>query len=188
MADARFAIADTPLAGLKVVTRSVIGDERGFLSRFYCQDELTAAGFRDPIVQINQTLTRTAGSMRGLHYQRAPFAEDKFVSVLRGEVLDVAVDLREGSPTFLHWHGERLSEDNRRSLFIPKGFAHGFQTLTPDCELLYLHTHRYEPSAEGALNALDPRIAITWPLPVAEMSARDRGHPMLTSTFTGIVL
>ncbi len=186
MAEPRFAVADTPLAGLKVVTRSAIGDERGFLSRLYSDDELAATGFVAPILQINQTLTRTAGSIRGLHFQRAPFAEDKFVSVLKGEVLDVAVDLREGSPTFLQWHGERLSQDNRRSLFIPKGFAHGFQTLTPDCELIYLHTQRYEPSAEGGLNPFDPRLAITWPLPVADISARDRGHSMLTTNFTGI--
>lgn len=187
MGEARFVIADLPLSGLKLVTRSALGDERGFLSRLYCADELAAAGFDRPIVQINQTLTRTAGSIRGLHFQSASFAEDKFVSVLAGDVFDVAVDLRPGSPTFLHWHAERLSRDNRRSLFIPKGFAHGFQTLVPDCELLYLHTERYEPSAEGALNALDPRLAIAWPLPVADMSARDRGHPMLTSDFTGIV-
>lgn len=186
MGEARFATTDTPLDGLRLVTRSVLGDERGFLSRLYCADELVAIGFDQPILQINQTLTRVAGSIRGLHFQRAPFAEGKFVSVLAGEVLDVAVDLRPGSPTFLHWHAERLSRDNRRSLFIPKGFAHGFQTLVPDCELLYLHTERYEPSAEGALNALDPRLAIAWPLPVADMSARDLSHPMLTSDFTGI--
>jgi dTDP-4-dehydrorhamnose 3,5-epimerase len=186
MAEGRFAIGDTAIDGLKVVSRRTMGDERGFLSRFFCADELREAGFVDPIVQINHTLTRAAGSIRGMHFQRPPFAEDKFVSVMRGEVLDVAVDLRRGSPTFLHWHGERLSADNRRSLFIPKGFAHGFQTLTPDCELVYLHTQRYEPSAEGGLNPFDPRLAIDWPLPVADMSARDREHPMITPDFTGI--
>lgn len=188
MADMRFEMANTPLAGLELVTRLARGDERGFLSRFYCADELAPMGFEAPIVQINHTLTRTAGSIRGLHFQHPPHAEDKFVSVLAGEVWDVAVDLRRDSPTFLRWHAERLSADNRRSLFIPKGFAHGFQTLVPDCELLYLHTHRYQPDAEGALNAFDPRLAITWPLPVADMSARDRGHPMLTSDFTGLLL
>lgn len=185
MAEARFAVSDTPIQGLKLVTRSVRGDARGFLSRLYCRDELAAAGFDEPIEQINQTLTRVPGAIRGLHFQHPPHAEDKFVSVLAGEVLDVAVDLRRDSPTFLRWHAERLSADNRRSLFIPKGFAHGFQTLVPDCELLYLHTRAYAQDAEGGLNPLDPRLGIAWPLPVAELSARDRGHPMLTSD-TGI--
>jgi len=188
VAEGRFAIGDTALDGLKVVTRRALGDERGFLSRFFCADELREAGFVDPIVQINHTLTCRTGSIRGMHFQRPPFAEDKFVSVLRGEVLDVAVDLRRGSPTFLRWHGEHLSAENRRSLFIPKGFAHGFQTLTPDCELVYLHTQRYEPTSEGGLNPFDPRLAIDWPLPVSDMSARDREHPMITPDFTGLAL
>jgi dTDP-4-dehydrorhamnose 3,5-epimerase len=188
MANARFAVEDTPLSGLKVVTRGAIGDTRGFLSRLYCADELAGAGFDAPIAQINHTLTRATGSIRGLHFQYPPYAEDKFVSVLAGEVWDVAVDLRRGSPTFLQWHGERLSAETRRSLFIPKGFAHGFQTLAPDCELIYLHTHRYEARAEGALNVFDPRIAIDWPLAAADMSDRDRAHAMTTSDFTGIII
>ncbi|WP_217429676.1 dTDP-4-dehydrorhamnose 3,5-epimerase family protein [Sphingomonas bacterium] len=181
-------MADTPLAGLKLVTRAMRGDERGFLSRLYCADELAGAGFDRPIAQINQTLTRAPGLIRGMHFQHAPHAEDKFVSVLRGEVLDVAVDLRAGSPTFLRWHAERLSAENRRSFFIPRGFAHGFQTLTADCELFYLHTCRYAPEAEGGLNPFDPRLAISWPLPAADVSARDRNHPMLTVDFAGITL
>ncbi|MCT8003872.1 dTDP-4-dehydrorhamnose 3,5-epimerase family protein [Sphingomonas sanguinis] len=186
MADSRFSVVGTPLAGLKSVTRKRLGDERGFLSRLFCRDELSAAGFRNPIVQINHTLTRIPGTVRGFHFQFSPFSEDKFVSVLAGEVFDVAIDLRAGSPTFLQWHGERLSQENGKSLFIPKGFAHGFQTLTPNCELVYLHTQAYEPTAEGGLNALDPRLAVVWPLAVSDMSARDRNHPMIQSGFTGI--
>ncbi|MDP1028797.1 dTDP-4-dehydrorhamnose 3,5-epimerase [Sphingomonas sp. KR1UV-12] len=186
MAEARFAVHDTPLAGLKRVVRTRIGDTRGFLSRLYCAGELAAAGFTAPVAQINHTLTRATGSIRGLHFQHPPYAEDKFVSVLAGAVFDVAIDLRAGSPTFLHWHGEHLSADNATSLFIPKGFAHGFQTLTADCELLYLHTAPYAAGAEGGLNPLDPRLAIAWPLAITEISARDRGHPLLTPDFTGI--
>lgn len=185
MAD-RFLVEDTPLSGLKVITRTTIGDPRGFLSRFYCADEFRALGLVTPIMQINQTMTNTPGSIRGMHFQYPPHAEDKFVSVLSGEVLDVAVDLRRGSPTFRQWHAVRLSSENRRSLLIPKGFAHGFQTLQPACELIYLHTHNYEASAEGALNPLDPALGIEWPLPVSDMSARDRAHPMLTPEFMGI--
>lgn len=186
MAEPRFDVTDTPLQGLKLVQRKRIGDERGFLSRLYCSAELAEAGFTDPIVQINQTLTVRAGALRGMHFQHPPHAEDKFVSVLHGEVFDVAVDLRAGSPTFLRWHGECLSGENARSLFIPKGFAHGFQALTEDCELLYLHTASYRGPAEGGLNPFDPKLAIEWPLEVTDMSARDRGHALLDNSFSGI--
>ena len=186
MADARFVLTATPIAGLTAVQRTWIEDERGFLSRLYCRDALAAIGFTDPIAQINQTLTRAKGTVRGLHFQQPPHAEDKLVSCLRGEVFDVAVDLRAGSPTFLSWHAERLSGENGLGLFIPRGFAHGFQALSDDCELLYLHTAAYAPEAEAGLNALDPRLAIDWPLPVTEMSARDRSHPFVDDDFAGI--
>src|SRR5690606_24400886 len=104
----------------------------------------------------------------------------------KGEVFDVAIDLRKGSPTFMRWHGEVLSADNHRSLLIPEGFAHGFQTLTENCELFYLHTARYEPSAEGGLNATDPAVAIAWPLSITEMSERDRKFPPVTAAFQGL--
>ena len=185
MAEGRFSISDTRLAGVKRVDRRRLEDARGYLSRLYCADELAEAGFSDPIAQINQTLTRAAGTVRGMHYQKAPHAEDKLVTCLGGEVFDVAVDLRRDSPTFLQWHGELLSADNGRSLFIPKGFAHGFQTLTAECALLYLHTAGYCREAEAALNALDPALAIDWPLPVTDMSPRDRGHPFVEAGFIG---
>lgn len=188
MADRRFEVEDTGLDGLRVVTRKPIGDARGFLARLFCQTELGEAGFSAPVAQINQTMTRAAGSIRGMHFQRPPFAEDKLVTVIRGEIMDVAVDLRAGSPTYLRWHAERLSAENGRSLLIPKGFAHGFQTLVPDCELIYLHSCDYHPEAEGGLNPLDPRLGIDWPLPLAEMSPRDRAHPMISSDFAGLSL
>jgi dTDP-4-dehydrorhamnose 3,5-epimerase len=186
MAERRFIASETPLAGLMRVQRTRIEDERGFLSRLYCRDELARLGLADPIVQINHTVTRAKGMVRGMHFQRPPHVEDKLVSCLRGEVLDVAVDLRAGSPTLLKWHGERLSAENGASLFIPKGFAHGFQALTDDCELLYLHTAAYASDSEGALNPLDPALSIEWPLAVTAMSARDRAHPPLDAAFTGI--
>jgi dTDP-4-dehydrorhamnose 3,5-epimerase len=184
----RFGAHSTPLDGVMVVERRRIGDSRGFLSRLYCPRELAACGFDRPVVQINQTMTRARGAVRGMHYQRPPHAEDKFVSCLRGEVFDVAVDLRPESKTFLKWHGEILSADNSRSLFIPAGFAHGFQTLTDDCELLYLHTALYAPDAEAAVNAQDPALAINWPLPITEMSERDRGHAFIDNLFAGVSL
>jgi dTDP-4-dehydrorhamnose 3,5-epimerase len=183
---ARFQIHPTPIASLLVVERLPRGDERGFFSRFFCAEELAGAGFRQPVAQINHTLTRRRGSVRGMHFQFPPHAEDKFVSCLKGEIFDVAVDLRVSSNTFLRWHGEKLSADNARSLMIPKGFAHGFQTLTDDCELIYLHSHPYAPDAESGFNVRDPALGIEWPLPITDMSARDARHPILTPAFKGI--
>jgi dTDP-4-dehydrorhamnose 3,5-epimerase len=126
--------------------------------------------------------------VRGLHYQQPPHAEIKLVSCLKGEIFDVAVDLRKNSPTFLHWYGEVLTEKNQRSLLIPEGFAHGFQTLTNDCELIYLHSAPYVKEAEAALNITDYRINISWPLEITELSERDRLHPMIQNDFEGFVL
>jgi len=184
----RFDFTPTPLAGLLLVQRKVTEDHRGFLSRFYCAEEFGEAGLVKHIAQINHTFTRKKGAMRGLHFQYPPHAEAKLVSCLKGEILDVAVDLRRDSPTFLQWHGAILTAANRRSLLIPEGYAHGFQTLTEDCELMYLHTAAYHPEAEGALNMADPRLNITWPLPIDDLSDRDRNHPFIGSDFQGIVL
>lgn len=128
------------------------------------------------------------GSLRGMHFQHAPSAEMKFVSCLRGEVFDVAVDLRPDSSTFLQWHAEVLSADNRKTLAIPEGFAHGFQTLADDCEMFYLHTAVYNQAAEGGLNPQDPALAIAWPLPITELSVRDSTHSMIEAGFSGVRL
>ena len=123
-----------------------------------------------------------------MHFQYPPHAETKFVSCIRGEVFDLAIDLRKGSSTYLHYHAEILTEENHKTLVIPEGFAHGFQTLTPNCEMLYLHTREYAPEAEGALNAADPALNIQWPLDIQEMSERDQIHPMVAEGFEGIQL
>lgn len=182
----RFTVSTTPLAGLSVVTRQKLGDSRGFLSRMFCAEELAAAGWTEPVSQINHTFSSAAGTVRGMHFQHPPHAEIKLVSCIRGEVWDVAVDLRAGSPTFLQWHAEVLSAENLRALLIPKGFAHGFQALTDDCELLYLHSAAHAPGAEGAVRFDDPRLGIAWPRPVTEVSARDRSHALLPAQFPGI--
>ena len=184
----RFTVSDTVISGLKVIERQQIGDSRGFLARLFCAEELADAGWQKPIAQINQTLTEKKGTVRGMHFQYPPHAEMKLVSCLQGAVWDVAVDLRAGSPTFLQWHAQELSADNRRAYLIPEGFAHGFQTLTDDCELLYLHSDAYAPQAEAGLNPRDPELSIAWPLPVSEISARDEKHPMLDARFKGVAL
>ena len=179
----RFEIYDTPIAGLQLIERKPIVDERGFLQRLFCQESLLAG---KTIRQINHTLTRKSGAVRGMHFQHPPHAEVKIVSCLRGKVWDVAVDLRKGSPSFLQHHSVTLSEDVPQSYLIPEGFAHGFQALAPDCELIYFHTADYNVAAEAGLNALDSRLGIQWPIAISERSKRDEQHPLLTANFVGI--
>jgi dTDP-4-dehydrorhamnose 3,5-epimerase len=184
----RFSASDLPLSGLKLVTRQRLGDHRGFLSRLFCAEELAAAGWSQPIAQINHTYTALRGTVRGMHFQRPPHAEMKLVNCIRGEVWDVAVDVRAGSPTFLRWHAERLSAENGQALLIPEGFAHGFQALTDDVELLYCHSAAYCADAEDGLNPQDARLNIAWPLAITELSARDASRPLLETDFEGIRL
>lgn len=182
----RFDFHPTPFEGLWVVQRKPVEDPRGFFCRFFCAEEFQAFGLEKPIAQINHTDTVKKGAVRGLHFQYPPYSESKIVSCLRGEVYDVAVDIRRGSHTFLQWHGEILSAANQRSLLIPEGFAHGFQTLTENCELLYLHSEAFHPQAEGALHVADPGIGIGWPIAMTELSERDRSHPFIDLDFKGI--
>lgn len=183
----RFDILDTSIPGLKLLQRKPIGDSRGYLERLFCADELQALTHAKPIVQINHTLTAKLGTVRGMHFQYPPHAEIKFVSCLRGEIFDVAVDLRWGSPTFLQWHADMLSADNHKTLVIPEGFAHGFQAIADDSEIVYFVTATYYPDAEGGLNPQDSKLAIKWPLAIAELSARDAAHALLSDDFSGLV-
>lgn len=184
----RLAVMDTPIAGLKLVERQMLGDKRGFLARLFCADELAVAGWQRPIAQINHTATQKSGTIRGMHFQYPPHAEMKLVTCLHGAVWDVAVDLRAGSATFLHWHAEELSAANRRAFLIPEGFAHGFQTLEDDSELVYLHSAAYHPGAESGLNPFDPSLAIPWPREVRGISTKDASRFLINAPFEGIVL
>lgn len=178
----------TPIAGLRVVTRQPRADARGSFERLFCADELLDAGWSRPVVQINRSRTALAGTVRGLHFQHPPHAETKLVSCLRGEVWDVALDLRRGSPTFLQWFGTALSEANGQALLIPRGCAHGFQVLSDGAELLYCHDAAYEPAAEDGVHPLDPRIAVRWPLAVSGLSGRDAGRAPLDADYDGVPL
>lgn len=182
----RFTLLETPMAGLHLIERLRLGDARGFLTRLFCAEELAGLGFDGPVAQINETGTEIAGTVRGMHYQLPPFAEIKLVTCVAGAVLDVAIDLRRGSPTFLQHFATELSAENSRSLLIPRGFAHGFQTLSPGVRMIYAHSAPYRAEAEAGLNALDPALRLDWPLPPANLSARDRGHPFLSSEFSGV--
>jgi dTDP-4-dehydrorhamnose 3,5-epimerase len=182
-----FDIIDLPLEGLKIIARKPMADDRGHFERLFCRKELeTSIGIgAKEIQQINQSLTIKRGSLRGLHFQYPPHGETKLVTCLKGKVFDVAVDIRCNSSTYLHWHAELLSGDNHRSMLIPEGFAHGFQTLSPDCTVLYFHTAAYHKDSEGGLNALDPTINIAWPLPISERSNRDCNLPLWNEDFKG---
>jgi len=184
----RFNIISTLIDGVTLIQRKPIKDERGSFSRFYCAREFIAAGVNKSIAQINHTFTRKKGAVRGLHFQYAPHTETKVVSCLKGEIFDVAVDIRQNSPTFLQWHGEVLSAENLKSLVVPEGFAHGFQALTDDCEIIYCVTAAYSAENESIINAIDPMIAISWPQPITERSNRDNTQPYIDEAFTGMSL
>ena len=178
----------TALSGVVVVDAVSSADHRGAFSRYYCQRALAAVIGDRHIVQINHSRTVKAGAVRGLHFQFSPHAEVKMVRCVAGHVLDVAVDLRAGSPTFLQWHAQELTPDNAKMLVIPEGCAHGFQALTAESELLYLHTSYYAPEAEGGFRFDDSRLAIAWPLPVTELSERDQRLSALPPDFRGIAV
>ena len=181
-----FFFTDTHLDGLKIAKRNQVGDSRGYLSKIFCIDTMSSAGWVKPIAQVNHTYTKNKGTVRGFHYQHHPYAEMKLVSCIKGKILDIAIDIRKDSPSFLQWHSEILSEENLSALLIPEGFAHGFQTLEDDCELMYLHSEKYKNLAEDGIRYNDPKLNLSWPLDVIEVSDRDQNHPLLTNKFLGI--
>lgn len=173
VATERFVFHPAPLDGVWRVTRKPIRDARGFFSRFYCAGEFAAIGLGTPLAQINHSFSRLCGTLRGMHFQHPPHSEAKVVTCMAGRIFDVAVDLRQGSQTFLQWFGTELSAENQESLVIPPGFAHGFQTLEDNSEIIYLVTAAYDATAEDGLNPFDPAMGIAWPETVSEVSPRD---------------
>ncbi|MEM8662785.1 MAG: dTDP-4-dehydrorhamnose 3,5-epimerase family protein [Pseudomonadota bacterium] len=180
---ARFTLTPTAIAGVTLVERHPVGDARGSLTRLFAQDTFAALGFPAGPVEINHTHTATKGTVRGLHLQRPPALEAKLVLCLSGAIFDVAVDLRAGSPTYGRWTHAELSAANHCALLIPPGCAHGFQTLTEDTALLYLHSAPYTPSAEDGVHHASPDLAVRWPLPVALTSERDAALPPFGPAF-----
>lgn len=154
-------------------------DDRGFFSRFYCDEEFSNYGLNTDWTQMNLSFTRGRGSLRGLHFQRGPAAEVKLVRCLRGSVYDVVVDLRDGSASYGQSVGIELNAERRNSIYIPEGFAHGFQTLEDGVELQYFHSRPYSPGHEGGINVMDDDLAIDWPLPAGQLSERDQNLPPL---------
>jgi dTDP-4-dehydrorhamnose 3,5-epimerase len=184
----RFEFVDTPLKDLKIVQRKPMEDNRGFFSRFYCSDSFNENKLINKVSQINHSFSKQKGTVRGMHFQLPPHAEIKYVSCTKGVIFDVVVDIRKNSPTFMQWYGEILSASNHKSLLIPEGFAHGFQTLEDNSELLYLVSSNYEQTSERALNPTDPLININWPLVITEISDKDRNCLMIANSFKGLDL
>ena len=180
-----------PLAipDVKLVVPQRHGDHRGFFSEVYRQDLLAAAGIAVRFVQDNHSLSAERGTVRGLHFQAPPFAQDKLVRVTRGSAFDVAVDLRRGSPSYGRHVHVVLSQDAWNQLFVPAGFAHGIMTLAPDTEVLYKVSERYAPEHDRGLLWSDPALDIPWPIPAARaiLSERDRAHPGLADLVTPFV-
>jgi dTDP-4-dehydrorhamnose 3,5-epimerase len=179
-------ILNTPLKGAYIIEPAPFQDHRGMFARIFCKKELGAIGHNQEVVQINHSINLKRGALRGMHFQNPPRAEIKFVKCIRGGVYDVIIDLRKNSPTFLQWYGINITTNNMRMMYIPEGFAHGFQTLEPHSELLYFHTEFFSPDWEGAIRFDDPRVGIRWPLEIAEISDRDKGHPLLDEAFKGL--
>jgi dTDP-4-dehydrorhamnose 3,5-epimerase len=169
--------SETPLSGVWLVEPERLGDERGFFARTFDGDALRARGLAGNILQCSISYNQTRGTLRGLHWQVAPYAEEKLVRCTMGRVFDVAVDLRRDSPTYKRWFSVELDAENRRQLYLPAGVAHGFQTLTDGCELFYQMSVPYHAELSRGARWNDPVFGIDWPLPPTVMSERDRSHP-----------
>ena len=176
----------TNLPGSYTIELEPFTDERGWFSRYFCMDEFMQIGHMNEWLQMNHSATFKKGSIRGMHYQLPPYSEIKLVRCIAGAVFDVIIDLRKDSKTFLQWFGTELSAKNKEMIYIPEGFAHGFQCLTDDCELLYHHTEYYKPNVEAGIKYDDPRINIEWKLPVTIISQRDLSHSYIDENFKGI--
>ena len=176
----------TPLKGCYVIELDRVMDERGWFARTYCKNEFGQLGHTGEWVQLNHSFTAAAGTLRGMHYQLPPFGEIKLVRCIAGAVYDVVIDLRKDSETFLQWFGVEISAANSKMIYIPAGFAHGFQAIVDNSELIYHHSQFYSPGVEAGIKYDDPKVRIGWPLPVAGISERDEHHRQLDENFKGI--
>lgn len=175
-------------SGLFLLEKKTILDDRGFFQRIFCPDELKEFWGDRKICQVNRSVTMNVGAFRGFHFQNPPYAEMKFVQCTKGAVLDIAIDLRADSKTFLQTFSYELSAENNIAVVIPEGFAHGFQVLAPGSELIYFHSAAYKKEAEGGINFKDPTFEIKLPLAVTEVSERDLNFKFIDKNYKGIRL
>lgn len=167
---------ETPLKGAYIIELEKRGDDRGFFARAFCRNEFEKAGLSTEFVQVNNSLSVDQGTLRGLHYQLSPHAETKIVRCIRGALWDCILDLRPDSPTFGKWFAETLSAENRKMLYVPKGFAHGFITLEPNTETFYFVDEVYNPQSERGIRWNDPKFGIDWPAEPRVISDKDTAH------------
>jgi dTDP-4-dehydrorhamnose 3,5-epimerase len=177
---------ETPLPGAYLIEPEPRIDDRGFFARTFCKNEFGRLNLHKEFVQFNHSKTIKKGTIRGMHYQLPPFSEIKLIRCICGRVFDVIIDIRKESPFFLQHFAVELSEANMLSLYIPEGFAHGFQTLEDNSQLIYHHTAYYAPGHEAGIRYNDPVIGINWPLPVSEITDKDRNHKLLEISFKGL--
>lgn len=170
---------EAKLKGLYVIEPEIHLDERGYFARVFCKQELSKIGINFNIAQINRSLNKKQGTIRGMHFQKSPKAEDKIIQCIKGKIYDVAIDLRQDSPTYGEWFVEELSEENKKMFLIPKGFAHGFQTLTDSCEILYFMSEFYSPQYESGVRWNDPFFNIKWPIKNPILSEKDKNWPLI---------
>ena len=172
---------ETPLAGLYVVEIEPLNDDRGFFARSFCVRDFEAHGLMPTLVQCNISFNEKAGTLRGLHFQAFPHEEAKLVRCTQGAIYDVAIDIRPNSGTYLKWYAAELTSENRRMMFIPHGFAHGFQTLVDKSEVFYLMSEFYYPESARGLRWNDPTLGISWPIANQIISDKDRTYPLIDS-------
>jgi len=172
-------IEQTKIAGIAVIHSEPFKDNRGFFNRIFCQKELVSIQPNIVIAQINHSMTKTKGTIRGMHFQYPPHSEMKIVRCIKGSIFDVAVDLRKDSPTFLQWHGEILSAENMKAFIIPEGCAHGFQSLEDNIEMIYISTSPYYKEAEDGIRYDDPKVNIQWPLDRTVISEKDLSYSFM---------
>lgn len=182
----KLTITETPIEGLYIIDTDAFIDHRGAFARWFCENELAEIIGNRHIKNVNFSRTVKKGSIRGMHFQRPPYAEMKLIRCIRGRVLDAVIDIRKDSPTFLHYYSVELSAENMKMFVIPEGFAHGFQSLEDDSEIMYLVTEFYSPESEAGVRFSDPIFGINWPLEISDISDKDSKHPLLTQDFKGL--
>jgi len=179
-------IRETEIKGLFIIEPTPFQDHRGIFARTFCKNEFKSIEFEKEFVQFNHSINKFKGTLRGLHFQRPPYAETKYVRCVEGSIFDVAVDIRKGSPTYLQYFGIELSAQNLLGLLIPEGFAHGFQTLEDNTSVMYHTTNFYSPNFESGLRYNDSLINIAWKLPPVNLSEKDKSQPIIDNDFVAI--
>ena len=177
---------ETKLKGSYIITPTPVGDNRGWFARTYCKREFEPIMRDAEWVQINHSFSSERGAIRGMHFQIGEHQEIKLVRCIAGAVYDVIIDIRTGSPTFMQWVGVELNAQNKNMIYVPRGFAHGFQTLTKDAELIYHHSNYYSPDREAGIRYNDQKVSIDWPLIPTTISERDLNHKLIDESFTGL--